>query len=106
MSEMKLPPCPFCGGESKHEFNEAAGVWDVWCDSCGAQPYAGRKKEYEAIEEWNTRAERTCRTGEYMGIIGLGTIGHHYTCEHDGTDYAMPFRPTYCPLCGGRVEVE
>lgn len=58
MSELK--PCPFCGGEAKQsgeKFERTILSW-VYCTSCGA---AGgyRGTEAEAIDAWNTRAERT-----------------------------------------------
>ena len=56
MSEIKLLPCPFCGGEAKVE-STLKDRYRVICKryrECGAtQLYANSKEE--AIESWNTR---------------------------------------------------
>ena len=50
MSEIKLLPCPFCGGEAK--FATSSRHW-IECTKCGAQTeYTGYE---EAIAIWNTR---------------------------------------------------
>nr|DAM36721.1 MAG TPA: restriction alleviation protein [Caudoviricetes sp.] len=67
MDEIKLKPCPFCGGEAMLTTNLYAGIVYIQCKCCTAM--AGRKrkivssmigKEYfvnkeEAIEAWNRR---------------------------------------------------
>ena len=66
MNELK--PCPFCGGEAiiMQENN-----WWVACTDCTAEIgfdgmtdtsgcFGHYNTEAEAIEAWNTRAERTC----------------------------------------------
>lgn len=44
MAEIKLKPCPFCGGEAKFKskplFNYVAETW-VECDSCAAKSKSG-----------------------------------------------------------------
>ena len=58
MSEIKLLPCPFCGGEAKLEINREMGgtQYQVLCTKCPTT--VGRywfwKKE-DAINLWNTR---------------------------------------------------
>lgn len=54
MSEIKLLPCPFCGGEA--ELNLFLGNYLVTCTECpgATAPIRGTTKE-EAIEAWNTR---------------------------------------------------
>ena len=58
MSEIKLLPCPFCGGEAKFEINREMGgtQYQVLCTKCPTT--VGRywfwKKE-DAINSWNTR---------------------------------------------------
>lgn len=53
MDEIKLKPCPVCGGE-------AAAIWkgNYWvrCWECGAETPI-YKSEKEAKEAWNRRAE-------------------------------------------------
>lgn len=52
MTETKLKPCPFCGGEA----NIAKGQIEFWayCPHCGAQTEF-YETEREAAEAWNTR---------------------------------------------------
>lgn len=76
MTEIK--PCPFCKSQKAPELSscidmeacvdfeacESDGVFCVCCDfnkgGCGASSGFRFTKE-EAIEAWNTRAERTCK---------------------------------------------
>lgn len=51
MSDKKLLPCPFCGGEAR--FSTEAGNW-INCKSCGAETDYFEQRE-EAINAWNTR---------------------------------------------------
>ena len=95
MSE--LLPCPFCGGEA--ETWDGAGPWHVVCTECGTigSPCLS---EAEAIEAWNSRAERTCEfTPEGMMDDRLW-----FACSKCGgyitTDYGMP---KYCTHCGCKV---
>lgn len=60
MSELKLLPCPFCGGEAslkrdqKDDFVEySVGCYNRGC-VCAAHTYCYYDKE-EAIRDWNTR---------------------------------------------------
>lgn len=97
MSELK--PCPFCGGEAEvHPSND----WDakfigatffVWCDRCESRgDYYNT--EAEAIEAWNTRAERTCR----REVESEACI-----CSECGGSLPQWARCNYCPNCGARV---
>lgn len=62
MSEIKLLPCPFCGGEAELIGHYIKGVpndfqYFVRCKKCKARPqqfYTFKKKE-KAVEAWNTR---------------------------------------------------
>lgn len=55
MSETKLKPCPFCGGEAEILKN-GAGCFQVYCDNCEVRQYAyAHKSKEKAIEAWNTR---------------------------------------------------
>lgn len=51
MGEVKLKPCPFCGGEAATVFN--SGGW-IYCKDCDGQTGYYRTPE-EAIEAWNGR---------------------------------------------------
>lgn len=62
MSEIKLKPCPFCGGEAKvgyaiNDYNR----WGVSCNTCGCVVEVGfgdyEDTMEEAVKAWNRRAE-------------------------------------------------
>ncbi|MBR4930736.1 MAG: Lar family restriction alleviation protein [Bacteroidaceae bacterium] len=62
MSEIKLLPCPFCGGEAEvigHYIKAGANNFQyfVRCKKCKArpQPFYTFKKKEKAVEVWNTR---------------------------------------------------
>lgn len=60
MAEIKLKPCPFCGGEAKLRVSggcdgEDCLVW-AYCVKCGADSALLDTAE-EAAEAWNRRAE-------------------------------------------------
>ena len=59
MSEIKLKPCPFCGGEAK--ILNVDDRYTVKCRSCfcGTGIY---KDSGRASEAWNRRAENESRT--------------------------------------------
>lgn len=57
MSEIKLKPCPFCGGEAKISTCDwGYSVKEYWCycSSCGCETQKYHSKE-DAIVQWNTR---------------------------------------------------
>ena len=61
MSEIKLKPCPFCGGEATTVFY--VGYIYVSCEKCGATSEIVKiSEEYSAAEKtaaeaWNRRAD-------------------------------------------------
>lgn len=64
MSEIKLLPCPFCGGEAhieEHKFwdEKAKGftvqTYGVVCDNCCSMSWRHHRHKEKAIEQWNTR---------------------------------------------------
>lgn len=97
----ELLPCPFCGVEYtqvrwigfKDKSNGAfdAGYRGECCD-CGALTRA-YDTEAEAIEAWNTRAERTCTIPqdwhEWPACSACGA-----SCNRIDN---------YCPNCGAKV---
>lgn len=92
MSE--LLPCPCCGCAADAWYSAQTKRWSVKCYVCGL-----RTREYdteqEAIEAWNTRAERTCENMQE----------HGFECSECGFLDAW-FDETiinYCPLCGAKV---
>ena len=54
MSEIKLLPCPFCGGEAILHHNGLTEKDHVTCLSCCCRTKDSITKE-EAIKQWNTR---------------------------------------------------
>lgn len=64
MSEIKLKPCPFCGGEAVFKRDRIAGIYCVKCTNCkcmttfqfdfGDGEEVSKKK---AADIWNRRAD-------------------------------------------------
>ena len=68
MSEIKLKPCPFCGGEAILK-RDRIGLYCVKCTNCGCmttyQFYFGEGEEVskrKAADVWNRRDENESRT--------------------------------------------
>ena len=60
MSELKLLPCPFCGGEATvgaNEYYDGANTFYTYCTNCGVQQITTKIRTDEAISAWNRRAE-------------------------------------------------
>lgn len=58
MAEIKLKPCPFCGGEAVTVVDdETETMFGVKCFACGGSIYPEKEFLNEAIEAWNRRAE-------------------------------------------------
>lgn len=56
MSETKLKPCPFCGGEAEAKKEIGGSCWKVKCKQCSCE--VGRywfHNKNHAIIAWNTR---------------------------------------------------
>lgn len=112
----ELKPCPFCGGEAhiSDDYSSERGlVYSIWHD-CPAggdyHPYghgvgvlqvssAWFSSCEDAIEAWNTRAERTTtRKGKHKTKYGRKVP----LCERCG--YAIgDSRYNYCPSCGAKI---
>ena len=112
----ELKPCPFCGNEAELRFfnNGSSFSYRVECLNCTAM--VGRRfEEYstnrtfwfgikqEAIDAWNTRAERTCKmipNGETdfaatLACSACGNVESVYAISSDEFNY--------CPNCGAKV---
>ena len=98
MSE--LLPCPFCGGS-----NLAEGFHSpfVICEDCGAfGPGSADITHEEAVNKWNTRAERMCEcVAEYAEspFDGKTIVLHRCSACHE----LMRPHMRYCPNCGAKV---
>lgn len=101
----KLKPCPFCGGNAKHVYFRFTETHSICCRNCGDESNEFDTEE-EAIEAWNTRAERTCKMTkkgpEYVlgGWFECSECGPVYPpCNDDIAVWALQ----YCPRCGAKV---
>ena len=92
MTELK--PCPFCGGEADIVVYGATGEHTIECLTCGAEG-ATEYDKAEAIEAWNTRAERTCSRVVIDGWL--------WNCSECGYRSDTGHLYNYCPNCGARV---
>lgn len=88
-----LRECPFCGGEARKQGNNRNVFW-VECSECMNGLTVPRQTEAEAIDAWNTRAERTCR----MIDNGVELCCSECDARHDYND-----EPDYCMGCGAKV---
>lgn len=104
--EIKLKPCPFCGGEAELKINHCASY--VECKECEASTdhildspmYCAKDK---AIEAWNRRTEKHGYWSECY------TDSHHYSgiCSvcGGGAIRKVKGKPLdYCPKCGARMD--
>ena len=56
MSETKLKPCPFCGGEPVLLKHNDEDYYKVFCECCGARQWTfANRTDRDAIRNWNTR---------------------------------------------------
>ena len=103
----ELKPCQFCGGEA--ETHETTDGWIVSCSSDQnvldgfthmAHAYGGT--EPEAIDAWNTRAERTCTVEKFKQNPSYGDYYCELSCGHY-FDVVDDKPPAYCPICGAKV---
>lgn len=58
MSDVKLKPCPFCGGEASINRPSGRMLFCVVCDDCDANGGYYFTEE-DAARAWNDRAERS-----------------------------------------------
>lgn len=110
-SELKL--CPFCGTAPGISKSPLTGYWWVSCDNdaCNIQPATfGMDSLNNAVEAWNTRAERTCRN--VYDEDGLGNCFNGFTCSECGgtvedyEGYKVRGIWNYCPYCRAKVVSE
>ena len=101
----ELLPCPFCGGEAVM-FEDDYGDWHVYC---GDGWYVERNlcpgyhaidcmyiTKAQAIEAWNTRAERTCRNVDDHKTVW-------FICSECDELKKLAHLGNCCPNCGAKV---
>ena len=98
MSDERIKPCPFCGGEA-----EMMGYKRYWvaCMECGAERAGAHETKAEAIKTWNTRKpmERIVeRLEERYNDIPIQYETSYEEGLGDGIDYAISL------LKGGGVD--
>lgn len=74
-------------------FGACGRIGETYCWSCCFET------EAEAIEAWNTRAERTCRNVAVEGVL--------FECSECGAktvDAVGNYTQEYCAACGRRVQ--
>lgn len=113
MDEIKLKPCPFCGGPAEIVDNSRydPGTYFVSCWDCGAQTDYEHGKEL-AAERWNGRVESNDRDRPTCKIILARELRTAYgkpitrlnayvlSCGHQVAGFE---KPRYCPECGNGV---
>ena len=116
----ELKPCPFCGGEAEvwnHHYEEKDIT--LWLVRCKERPYEAERACYasdsfisfdtkeEAIEAWNTRAERTCKN--VYDEMKMGACDNGFECSECGEKvedcegYHVKGTWNYCPGCRAKV---
>ena len=98
MSET-LKPCPFCGGEAKpYKYFRKYLIECEDCKEYGHGAYVAASTEAEAIEAWNSRAERTCENAaKSWGEFECSVCGMY---ADFGSDL---HRVNVCPNCESKV---
>lgn len=97
MNELK--PCPFCSGEAEVLESGHSATFYCWCDSCETRGNY-YNTEAEAIEAWNSRAERTCQRVFYKPtrVLVCSECGCGMSKQLDR--YCFLY---FCPNCGAKV---
>lgn len=114
-----LKPCPFCGGEAKlstyYDFYKVhCNSDDCWAEVSIGDAYNGVGKWYgsvaEAVDAWNTRAERTChfeeRHGDWYCTNCDEMVGTFDPLSELFIDGNAIKEWCYCPNCGAKVVEE
>lgn len=96
----KLKPCPFCGDEADW-YEVRPGYGYVSCCACDASiGVIDALPKQDAIDAWNTRAERTCRMETEESCQNWNS------CSECDADYYTDQPINYCPNCGAKVVKE
>jgi len=98
----ELLPCPFCGGEAEiltAESMNGGYLFGIMCNDCRSRGDV-YDTEAEAIEAWNTRAERTCKGIDTFEELS-GTDCPAWKCSECGELFEIYGH--YCTNCGAKV---
>lgn len=103
MSEEMLT-CPFCPDGGELFINGSVSCRWVECSSCGCDGPA-YETEAEAIEAWNTRAERTCKAEQDYDAMDNGIPDCRiWKCScGESFPFWRELNPCFCPNCGAKV---
>lgn len=72
-NEIKLKPCPFCGGKAElHSQDTPIGMSYIECRECGVQMGGGN--DAEALKQWNNRHEDRCDEANKPHCVGIASI--------------------------------
>lgn len=108
MNEMKLKPCPFCGGKAKFSlFLCRETIVCTECPACIVPPIIGAYSKGELAAEWNGRAEQT-EHGRWIDAHFVSG-GDFFRCSECGCYIEKPYfandyNVRYCPNCGARMD--
>lgn len=104
-----LKSCPFCGCEAEiitAESIHGGYLFGIMCKYCGSRGDF-HHAEYQAIDAWNSRAERICHDVKpslsyfKCDSCGMEDMGGTELWIRDGF-YRLQ-KPNYCPNCGAMV---
>ena len=110
MTEIKLKPCPFCGGKAEFGTNPFYRTIRVYCSKCKAASSQSESNVYncaaeDAANAWNKRTE-ILKHGEWELVNSCedenGDLVNMYSCSKCT---AVSDEPTdYCPKCGAKMD--
>lgn len=110
-----LLPCPFCGGEpDEYEGEYGNGIYCMECGAMVGEPIhlgfdiAERVSYEQAVEAWNTRAERTCKLVRHGSLANMPSFVC-WSCSECGFGWHHSENDnqfSYCPNCGAMVVSE
>ena len=107
MSDEKLKPCPFCGGEAHVVMQfmvRESYEYPIFSISCGGNElgcgytFFACHTEADVIEAWNRRAERKAK----RIIVANGATGH---CNCSACGGLIGIQDLYCKHCGAKLGV-